>query len=702
MTVLIVALSIGLPSIFAANGITESMSTLHRAQTIELIRSNFESLGQELMDIDGQLTSTNLISILDTDQRIGWCRNATGWPPEAALMWHITHMPIVAYVVAARLFNSSSHAVLLAEYGSFSVPTVMCGDVPMSPWVNCHLAPVLPTFNTVLSTFGRAPYFTHLMGVRNFDGPIMTDGFWAGDGTGRYMYLQGFKHEMYNETTGEEHSYFGIGYRMSDLLAGFDNLVEIDDSRLRVFIFADDGTLLSTTDPDVIIANSTIPIRFKLHEIDDPILEKVSGVIDSPSGNISTRYSSGEFLIAVGGSSWIVDIYSWKLNEHSDPMIGMAIRSHTLIMGPATILRNLIIILTFVFTVVFSAAVVLVTWRLLVPLRKVSKCLGEISRLEFNEHQVIKSSSMFSEVARLQDAASAVRGGLNAFIKYVPPQVCSNLLAGTLQPRLQLTATQVSVMFLDVVDFTAMSERENPQKLAVALARCFNALVASISANSGTIDKFIGDSIMAFWNAPVEVEEYDAVAARTALDCLRVSKELSMTDLSKEDGSIPLNVKFGLSTGSCLVGNVGAFDRFNYTVIGRYINEAARLEPVTRYFDVDIIISQSLHQNLKSDQFVCRKLRTCIFKGFSEPRRIYELICETRHATGSILQMVQTYEKALEFFESGNMENAHTALLHHNEDNPTDGPGRVLMVEVKEMLKTGLPDGWTHVKTMSK
>jgi len=514
LAVLVVALSIGLPSIFAAYGITENMSELYRNQTIQLVRGRFDGMGNILSNIALALAPYNVSGMMKADD-LSWCASGTGWSDAVGHIFSMITAPTVDHIIAAHFNLDGTSSVLLVDDSQRIDKTlIICRNKAMNPMANIYQVVDLLQENTTILPVATIPFGLsppdNVVGSGyvwdGYTGYFLSRGFWPVQSS-MYepAYLRGFNQFTYYPSNVVE-NLITIGFRTDDILDVFDPLLEGDTTGLRVLVLETDGSVIGCTDRDVVIMDISVPVLYKLHELDDVVLAAIGNALDTENGGLET-FGTDSLSVSAGGDSWIVDVVQWTLNDHSVPMVAMSVRSRTSIFGPSDLLRSIVIIFTCVFSAVAIGITMFVTWRLLLPLRMVSKSLSEISRLEFRDNQVPTSQSVFKEVAHLQDAATSVRSGLNAFIKYVPPQVCNHLLSGALQPRLEMTAAQVSIMFLDVVGFTEMSEKENPERLAIALAKCFNAMVKSISESGGTIDKFIGDSIMAFWNAPVKVGE---------------------------------------------------------------------------------------------------------------------------------------------------------------------------------------------------
>lgn len=179
-----------------------------------------------------------------------------------------------------------------------------------------------------------------------------------------------------------------------------------------------------------------------------------------------------------------------------------------------------------------------------------------------------------------------------SFTKYVSPRVLGEIekqghaleLGGHIRP--------VTVMFSDIRDFTPLSETLTPQDLVALLNTCFSKMTTHILATQGTIDKFIGDAVMAFWNAPLEMVGHERMACLATLAMRRDLAEFNAT--RESEGLLPVKTVIGLATGPACVGNMGSEDRFNYSVVGDTVNVAARIESSCRHVEFDILVSEEV------------------------------------------------------------------------------------------------------------
>src|ERR1700719_2687009 len=179
---------------------------------------------------------------------------------------------------------------------------------------------------------------------------------------------------------------------------------------------------------------------------------------------------------------------------------------------------------------------------------------------------------------------------------------------------------ELTVMFIDVAGFTGLSERMGDRVVPI-LSRYLDAASEVIVANGGTIDKFIGDAVMAFWGAPQPQPDHALLCCRAALACLRAIGGSGLVD----DQGQPLQIRIGINSGRMLVGNIGSELRLNYTVIGDAVNVASRLEGANKEYGTEIIIGEETRR-LAGERIQVRELDRLTVYGREGGLAIYELL----------------------------------------------------------------------------
>lgn len=207
------------------------------------------------------------------------------------------------------------------------------------------------------------------------------------------------------------------------------------------------------------------------------------------------------------------------------------------------------------------------------------------------------------------------------FSNYVSKSIVDELIKNPQKLELGGEDKEITVLFSDIRGFTTLSEKLSPQELVAHLNEYLSAMTDIIFQYQGTLDKYVGDEIMAFWNAPLEQKAHADMACRAALDMMEKLHQLNRSWPERKR----LNIGIGLNTGIMVVGNMGSKNRMDYTLMGDNVNLGARLEGTNKFYGTNIIISEFTHQTVK-DRFVCRELDTIRVKGKQRPVKIYELL----------------------------------------------------------------------------
>ncbi|MCS7013351.1 MAG: adenylate/guanylate cyclase domain-containing protein [Chloroherpetonaceae bacterium] len=215
-----------------------------------------------------------------------------------------------------------------------------------------------------------------------------------------------------------------------------------------------------------------------------------------------------------------------------------------------------------------------------------------------------------------------IKGFFNA---YVPPALVEQMLANPDSFKLGGERRELTMFFSDIKGFTNISEgyKDNPEKLVELLNEYLGTMTDIIFKYGGTLDKYIGDAVVAFWNAPLPVEDHAKQACWAALEMQETLKKLREKWIA--EGKPPIYSRMGINTGTVIVGNMGSQSRFAYTAMGDAMNLAARLEAANKAFGTSIMISQYTYERVK-DYCLCRELATITVQGKAEPIKVYELV----------------------------------------------------------------------------
>jgi adenylate cyclase len=246
------------------------------------------------------------------------------------------------------------------------------------------------------------------------------------------------------------------------------------------------------------------------------------------------------------------------------------------------------------------------------------------------------------------------------FQRYMSPKVVEKILKNPDALSMKGEKKTLTVFFLDFKGFTAMSEKLDAEHLVELIDQYHNEASEEIFRTDGTLDKFIGDAIMAFWNDPISQEDH---ALRACLTAVGAQKRLKDMALKMKDRGLPeMSARIGINTGPVTVGNMGARNQVNYTVIGDEVNLASRLEGVNKEFGTAIIISDACYQ-LAKERVEVRELALIKVKGKRQPVRIFELLGLKGEITAERLDGARRFESALDDLRGRRFQKAWEKFL---------------------------------------
>jgi adenylate cyclase len=290
----------------------------------------------------------------------------------------------------------------------------------------------------------------------------------------------------------------------------------------------------------------------------------------------------------------------------------------------------------------------------------------------------------------------------SAFGQYLSPEVIRRLLVN---PQLvEPKKTDITVMFSDIRGFTTISEKLDAQDLALFLNQYLSDMTGLVFENHGTLDKYIGDAVMAFWGAPFEEPGHAGRACNTALKMMERVRE--MQKKWEAEGKPQLDIGIGLNTGVASVGNMGSTLRYGYTALGDTVNLSSRLEGLNKDYGTHILVNETTYSASKDDGFLFRELDLIRVKGKLQPVVIYELIGRNEENSvygtpDEVRQRVGLFREAHELYRKRRWEDAQKFFQTILDKWPDDGPSRAYWKRCQEYLFDEPPSGWDGVFTMT-
>jgi adenylate cyclase len=289
-----------------------------------------------------------------------------------------------------------------------------------------------------------------------------------------------------------------------------------------------------------------------------------------------------------------------------------------------------------------------------------------------------------------------------ALSTYVSREVVDELVANPSLLQLGGSKRLMSAVFTDIQGFSTISERLDPEQLVLLLNRYLTVMSDIIMANMGTIDKYEGDAIIAFFGAPVHREDHAALACRSALQMKKAEAELNTVIMAEQLSPSPLYTRIGVNTGEMVVGNMGTSNKMNYTIMGNAVNLAARLEGVNKQYHTGGILISEYTRNEIGDEFICRSLDRVRVVGINTPVRLYELLALRSDADDSALAAFAAWENALGLYEQREFQAAGDIFTSLAARNEKDGAARLYMDKCRGYVAAPPPSGWDGVNNLTE
>jgi adenylate cyclase len=281
------------------------------------------------------------------------------------------------------------------------------------------------------------------------------------------------------------------------------------------------------------------------------------------------------------------------------------------------------------------------------------------------------------------------------FSQYLNPHVVNELIAHPEKLKLGGERKELSVLFSDIAGFTTFSEKLPPEELVLVLNEYLSAMTEIVFKNDGTLDKYEGDAVMAFWGAPVELDNNALHACNAALEMQE--KLVEIREKWRAEGKPNVQVRIGLNTGEMVVGNMGGIGKFDYTVIGDSVNLGSRLEGANKQYGTYIMASERT-QELVKDYFVFRELDLLVVKGKTMPIKVFELLGRKDDSVPAIkISAVEQYLGGLELYRRKQFAEAIKKFNEALAIDPADSPSTLYIERSKVYLDTPPPDDWNGV-----
>jgi len=289
----------------------------------------------------------------------------------------------------------------------------------------------------------------------------------------------------------------------------------------------------------------------------------------------------------------------------------------------------------------------------------------------------------------------------SAFSTYVSGDVVKEIINDPSRLQLGGTERRMTAIFTDVKGFSTISEKLSPGELVSLLNRYLSAMSDVILSEKGTIDKYEGDAIIAFFGAPLDLADHALRACVSAITMRRLESELNVIIMEQKLSPSPLLTRIGINTGKMVAGNMGTQNKMNYTIMGNAVNLAARLEGVNKQYGTWILASEDTVRET-GDSLLARKLDRVRVVGINEPVRLYELVNTMNDASVEQKKLVDVFHGALDIFEKRNWKQAAEGFKEALSLKAEDNPSKIYFDRSEKFMKQPPADNWDGVYNLTE
>jgi adenylate cyclase len=455
------------------------------------------------------------------------------------------------------------------------------------------------------------------------------------------------------------------------------------------FMFTPDGTLLAHPEVKCVECEGKQGRLLKISDVSDPVLRAYAaaakGVDMTPAPAGVAEENVRRLSFSADGKHYLGAGTAYRINDELSIVVGLA-APEAMFLGPIT--RNLRIALLVALVVLgggFALALVLAN-TVARPLLEIADQMDRVAQFDLREPPVDRS--IFLEIDRMERSLSNMIRSLSAFAAYVPRDLVKTLVTTGQVARLEGRTKRITILFSDVAGFTSLSEKLAPNELVQRLGAYLSEMATVIGREGGTVDKFIGDGVLAFWNAPQDQADHAVRAVRAAMECQK-----RLAENRGQDWALPTRI--GVATGEVVVGNIGSVERMNYTVVGDTANLASRLENLNKTFGTGILLADSSVAEV-GESVICRPVDVVAVVGKEQGVKVWEPLCLADDPAAPVqTARAALTTQALDAYLRRDFETALRCYKKLRDGNPDDPVASVLADRCAELLQTGIPDDWS-------
>lgn len=444
------------------------------------------------------------------------------------------------------------------------------------------------------------------------------------------------------------------------------------------FILNDEGQLVAYPDLSLAVAEGEGFRPLSIRDLDTPW---VIAAFDEHQNNPADTF----FTFGYQGRQYITSFTPFPANFGKQWKIGVVVPQDDFI-GTLKETNQISLLISFVILMVSIVIAIFISRSISRPIVILTDETKKIQNFQLDSEVEIKSP--IHEVQLLSDSIVSMRRSLQTFQKYVPNELVRQVIQTGEVARLGGDKRELTIFFSDVADFTTISEQIPPEDLMLQLSEYLGTLATEIGRHYGTVDKYMGDGLMAFWGAPLENPDHALHACKAALCCQEKVAELN--EKWRTEGRPLFTTRIGIHTGETLVGNMGSVERMDYTVLGDSVNLASRLESINKVYGTEIIITVLTYHSVAA-RFHVRPLDIVTVKGKQQGVFLYELMGEVEKTPRAVINLGEMFTRGFDAYLNKEWDVAIDLFQYLVAEYPDDVASHIYLKRCLD-LKASPPD----------
>ena len=476
--------------------------------------------------------------------------------------------------------------------------------------------------------------------------------------------------------------------------------------RSAVFIFDPKGRLLAHPDAKLVIppehqegADSSAGFA-EVGDSRDPLVRAIGlAYLEQPEAVPGIR------SVTIDGERQLYSVRPMNIGSGTDLVVAASapVRAFT---APFLLIQQRNAVFA---AIVLMAAIPIIIFIARQIARKLAALESETEKIRrFELEEPVTIDSLFREIHSLATGFGSMKASLYTFGRYVPKGLVQQILTAGGSAEAGGQRRELTLMFTDVANFTTLSEAMDPEALMRHISAYFDAMGDGIAHHMGVVDKYIGDAVMAFWNAPHLDPEHASHACAAALECRLVNDKFNATWTAR--GMPALHTRFGVHSGPVVVGNIGGAERMNYTAVGASVNMASRLEGLNKVYGTQILVSDATRAQVR-EGFLFRTIDLALPKGATTPFEICELmgavpgnheVSEELWADEQAAGLAGVWHRAYEHYAARDWRGACAAFEDIVRQLPNDQPAALFAGRCRGFLSQPPPSSWDGVTRHEK